>query len=310
MLNFRYHVVSLVAVFLALGLGILVGYGALDRPTVDFLQTRIQTVEANAEQRRQENDQLESEVDQLDQAIGATAPFAVTDRRTDVPVLVVAVRGVESDLVTGAVELARLGGASAPGIVWLEERWDLAGEDDPSALVAAASVSSGSKAEVRRAAFEAFTTRLAVGDDSDDDVLRPLVDAGFVALEGPDDTQVSLADIGGSGTRILLVVGTEDSLRTRQVLLPIAGTAVERGLLIVAAEEFIDSDNDTGRGALVGNLRSDETLAARVSTVDDLDHPSGRVVALLALADLGRTIVGHYGFGEGATAAAPEWWQP
>lgn len=310
MLNFRYHVVSLVAVFLALGLGILVGYGALDRPTVDFLQNRIENVQANAEQRRQENEQLQAQVDRLDQATDAAAPFAITDRLTDANVLVVAVRGVDGETVTNLVELARQGGASAPGILWLEERWALAGEADADALVTATGVPTGTKAEVRTAAFEAFSTRLAFGNGTDDDELRALVDAGFVAYEPVGEATDSLADLGGPVTRLMLVVGTGDSLRTRQVLTPIAGTAVANGLLVVSAELFAESDNGLARGALVSNIRNDETLAARVSTVDDLDQPSGNVVALLALADLARNVVGHYGFGEGATAAAPEWWQP
>ncbi len=49
MINFRFHLVSLVAVFLALAIGIVMGYGVLGQPTVDTLQDRIDVVEANAE---------------------------------------------------------------------------------------------------------------------------------------------------------------------------------------------------------------------------------------------------------------------
>ena len=38
MINLRYHVVSLVAVFLALGVGVLMGSTVIDRVTVDQLR--------------------------------------------------------------------------------------------------------------------------------------------------------------------------------------------------------------------------------------------------------------------------------
>jgi hypothetical protein len=312
MLNFRYHVVSLVAVFLALGIGILVGYGALDRPTVDFLQNRIQTVEANAEQRRQENDALQAQVDRRNAASDALGAFAVTDRLTDVPVAVVAVRGVDGDTVNRAVTLAQRAGAVAPGILWLEESWALSDDEQADALAAAAGVvTGGSKADVRRDAFVELEARLSRGTVGvGEDRLRSLIDAGFVTFEAVGDAGGSLGDLGGGGSRTLLVVGTGDVLRTREVVLPIARAAVLDQLPLVVAELFLEQDGGAGRGALVDNIRGDEALAPIISTVDDLDEPSGAVVAVLALADLGRSVVGHYGFGDGASAPAPPWWQP
>jgi hypothetical protein len=73
---------------------------------------------------------------------------------------------------------------------------------------------------------------------------------------------------------------------------------------------FVETEDGPGRGALVSVVRAESTLATEVATVDDVDRPSGPAVALLALADLLRGVVGHYGFGEGAVAPAPQWWQP
>jgi hypothetical protein len=47
-----------------------------------------------------------------------------------------------------------------------------------------------------------------------------------------------------------------------------------------------------------------------VSTVDDLDLTEGHVSAVLALADLGRNVVGQYGFGAGAQKSIPAWSSP
>lgn len=60
MINFRYHVVSLVAVFLALAVGIVMGSTVIDRAIVDGLRNRIDTANKNTEEKRAENDQLKT----------------------------------------------------------------------------------------------------------------------------------------------------------------------------------------------------------------------------------------------------------
>ena len=41
MINFRFHLISLIAVFLALAVGVVMGYSVLGQPTVDTLQGRV-----------------------------------------------------------------------------------------------------------------------------------------------------------------------------------------------------------------------------------------------------------------------------
>jgi hypothetical protein len=309
-LNFRYHVVSLVAVFLALGIGILIGAGALDRPTVEFLQDRIDTVEANADARRAENELLQSDVDRLESTLAALEPFSVTDRLTQTEVLVVAIRGVDPETMQGLVELARRAGAAAPGILWIEEAWALSEPDERDALAAALDVTEPGRAALRTLGWEGLVDRLHQGPGlGDSDLLTSLADAGFVSFEGVGgDTPFS--EIGGTGTAALLVVGTEASVKAKHVLVPAAQAAVDADLPLAAAEMFVTTDGGAVRGALVSLVRGDETLSAEVATVDDLDLPAGSAVSLLALADQLRGVVGHYGVGEGATAPTPEWSQP
>jgi len=52
-------------------------------------------------------------------------------------------------------------------------------------------------------------------------------------------------------------------------------------------------------------VREDEALAARLSTVDDIDDFAGRLAAVLALADLGAGRTGHYGVAGGAQRLLP-----
>jgi hypothetical protein len=58
---------------------------------------------------------------------------------------------------------------------------------------------------------------------------------------------------------------------------------------------------------LVPSVLDDDTLAERVSTVDDLERVAGRIAVVLALqdADPAGPVVGHYGLGDGAEGLLP-----
>jgi len=311
MINFRFHLVSLVAVFLALAIGVVAG-GALGQPTVDTLQNRIDTVEANAEETQRENEALRADLDRRLEAMEETSPFSVTDRLADVPATVVAVRGVDEAAVDRTTVLARRAGASAPGVVWLEDRWALPTGADVTALADALGLDSTEKrAALRTRGWDALVGRLADGARVDGaDPLRALQDAGFVTVAGVGDDAPSIERIGGPGTRLLLVTGTGAAVPFRMVIAPVALAALDHGLSLVAAEIFPDDTQGASRGDSLEAVRTDEALTDRVSTVDDLDRTEGAVAAVLALSDLGRGVVGDYGIGDGAQRQLPEWWQP
>jgi hypothetical protein len=55
----------------------------------------------------------------------------------------------------------------------------------------------------------------------------------------------------------------------------------------------------------VAQLRADTANAAKVSTVDNLSTPQGKLATAWALADQLAGKVGHYGTGPGAAATLP-----
>ena len=66
MINFRFHVVSLIAIFLALALGVVIGAGVIDRGVVDALDNRLDSVESKSDRIQGENDALTDRNDQMD----------------------------------------------------------------------------------------------------------------------------------------------------------------------------------------------------------------------------------------------------
>jgi hypothetical protein len=309
MINFRFHVVSLIAVFLALAIGVVMGSAVIDQALVDGLQNRINAVEKRADDQEARNDELQGDLDRLQGYADASGEFAVTDRLTGVPVAVVAVRGVDGDTVRDAVGLAERAGGRAPGVLWLEEKWLL--EDDESRQQLADILGEPSTANgLRGTAWAALAERLAAGGaPSADDLLAALADAGFVDLEttGEGTELFGFGTYPGLDARVLLVDGT-DAPETMSALVGSAARAlVAAELPLVVAEVHRDEEDGPDRGERVAVVRGDDELSAVVSTVDDLDRPGGRVAAILALSDLARNIVGHYGDGDGASAILPEW---
>ncbi|HUF85442.1 MAG TPA: copper transporter, partial [Acidimicrobiia bacterium] len=185
MINFRFHLVSLIAVFLALALGVVMGATVIDQAIVDSLNARINDVRDAARAQRSENSNLRRELDRLRSYVEGTDDFAVAGRLDGVPVAVLAFRGVNGDAVRRPVEVAQLAGAAAPGVLWLEEKWLL--EDDESLQQLAdvlGAPPSDDDAALRDAALVALAERLAAGAAPlGTDLLVSLVDAGFVAFE-------------------------------------------------------------------------------------------------------------------------------
>ena len=121
MINFRFHLVSLIAVFLALGLGILVGSTVVDQVIVDRLDREIRSVSRESNQLNAENSQLKDEVSKLDDFVRKSSVYLVEQRLSTVPVAVIAEKGVNSAAVSSVLASVRAAGAEVPGVLWLDD---------------------------------------------------------------------------------------------------------------------------------------------------------------------------------------------
>ena len=117
MINFRFHLVSLIAVFLALAAGIVVGSTVVDTAVVDGLRSQIRSVERRADRIAAQNHALSSDVRRLSDESQAIVPYATADRLNGVPVAVIARRGVDGRSVDDVAGAIRDAGGTAPAVL-------------------------------------------------------------------------------------------------------------------------------------------------------------------------------------------------
>jgi hypothetical protein len=300
MINFRFHLASLVAIFLALALGVVIGAGVIDRGVVDALDSRLNRVEAKSDRTSAANDALKAQLTEQDEALGGLSTKAVDGALAATNVGIIAVRGVDTDRVNQTVASLQAGGAHVTGVLWLEQPWTLDTDAQVTELARAIGSSSRRPAQVRNEAWTQIAARLStpVPSASTDDVLTSLSDAKFVSFDASSGSG-TLAQFPGAAAGIVLIVGSDGDVPASDVVIP-ASTALTRDLVPLVAADVYDAEapHVDARGSVFDPLRATE-LSTEVSTVDDLDRPVGPPTVTLALADLflAPPVVGHYGLG-------------
>ena len=326
MISFRFHVVSITAVFLAIAIGVVVGTTYVDGAVVDGLRNRINSVEDNLDSRRAENEELESALEDARGYIESTADFAVTDRLTDVPVLVVAARGIDESAVERTVALARRAGAVVPGVAWIEPGWSL---EDDDARIALAEIVDGDPdddpEDLWAAAWEAAADELAAAEvdpldeatgaptvaEPTSTVLAALVEGGFLSVDAFGDPTATLTDLAGEGPRVLVLTGPRAQQEVAPVVPVLVDATVGGDLPTVVADVHVDAPEAPGRGEALREVLPEE-LRERLVLVDHADLLEGQVGAVLALAavDDAQLLGTQYGYGSGAASVLPSWSTP
>jgi hypothetical protein len=340
MINFRYHLVSLTAVFLALGVGLLLGTTFLDDVLEDQLRSDLEELEhdldrageRNAEL-RQQLDTFEDEAGGLDEQLGARL---FDGQLLGQPVLVVAPRGIDEGLVERVTTALDQADADVMGTWWLTDRLLLDDDDEVAQLAEALDLSTDDAGRLRNnmatqladvlygaidlpATSDAAGAGAAVGTGqaqpaapAEPELLARLREAEFIDYDVPDG-EGDVVRLPASGLRIVVVSGPDASVPLGDALMPVLSdlTSDEQPAPVVAVEpsrvpdEQVDGDDPPER--LVDVIRDDGDLSQYVSTVDDLDRVSGRVATVLALVDAqpGAPRIGHYGTEDGTELLPP-----
>ena len=310
MINLRYHIVSLVAVFLALGLGIVMGTTVIDRVTVDALNDRLDNVQRSQGAIREENGRLKAQVDRgQDFAVG-TRDQLLRGHLRNIPVMVIAVAGVDRRPVDELRQALVGAQANLEGTIWFTPKMRLNSDGEVRALATALDLAVDRPEVVRRQAL-AKVAATSASTATETSPLAALQLAGFITYEAPPlptsttttSAPPTLASLPLANTRYLVISGAGADVGDDVVAVPLVQAYAQASGRVVAAESGVDTDG--GRAVFVGLLRGD-SLAARMSTVDNIESPMGQTAAVLALEDLGVLRFGHYGVGPGAQRVLPQ----
>ncbi|MGK2929796.1 MAG: copper transporter [Acidimicrobiales bacterium] len=159
MINLRYHIVSLTAVFLAIGIGLTIGSTFLDRATVENLNGQLQNLESRLADRESQVNDLEALLGQnqeLQTALDEQGAGLLADRLTDVPVVVITSQGVDEDDVDDSVQALVSAGADVQGLWWFTDRWTLDDDSEIDDLATALEETTTDPSRLRRNAIDTF----------------------------------------------------------------------------------------------------------------------------------------------------------
>ena len=307
MINFRFYLVSIVAVFLALAVGVVMGYGVLGQPTVKGLQSRIDTIGAKAEEQRVVNDLLSSELDAANSGVQSAVPFAATQRLASTRVAVIAARGVDENAVDRIVKDFGTSGVSDLNLIWLEESWRFKSEKSQSTVIRLLGLESGAnKTEITQAASTALVERLTFGSSiTGSDLLNKLIDSGLVSLGDVGGSTPKPSEVGGLQTQLALLVQPEHADEVKYF----AQAAINKQVPLVVAEVFINPSENVERSSSVTAILGNEEFKNKISTIDNAETEIGALAVVLALGDLQNGVVNHLGVGEGSQRLLPVWWR-
>jgi hypothetical protein len=285
-ISFRHHVVSLVAVLLALAAGVALGGGPLSELARDPA-----TASAAASGQRQE---AQREVSFGDDFAAAGAATLYDGRLADQTVSILTLPGADKDVVTGlAAQVERAGGA-------------VAGTYDAQPVL----VDASEKSLVDTMGSQLMTT---LGDDAvstDASTYPRLGQLIGLALAAPDGSPKDATSIRQSLAGADLLSSPADA-RPASLVLVVLGDDVDdailsgllSGLAAKATGVVVAGDAASGVDGDLHALR-EEPVADDVTTIDGVDVVVGQVSAVLALARSLEVSGGAFG-ASGSDGAVP-----
>ncbi len=325
MIDFRYHVVSLVAVFIALAVGIALGAGPLREGLSSTLESEVSQLREERTVLREQVDAADARAAAREQAFGRVSTRVLEGTLSGVSVGVVTLPGADRNTIDELEDRLSTAGADLALSVDVSDDWADT-EPDEARTEALDSVRELVRVPEPRegAATEVGTALAAVlaGADQPGDLgawrraATILEDEGLVDLTWHDATSDSFTDRRPPDTLVVVSGGLDaaaveepagelalaarldlvDGLAELDVPTVVAGQGTEKAPQ--EGEDHLDP--------LVGAVRDDRGLALQVSTVDNLEHVTGQVATAMALAWALDGRAGHYGLGRLADASLPQ----
>ncbi|MES2461438.1 MAG: copper transporter [Armatimonadota bacterium] len=285
--DIRYHIASLSAVFLALGIGILIGTAFVGAPVVQRQTTLIHRLEASVGDLRRET----ATRDNTEKALAALVPGIISGNLMGQRVLVVQ-SGSYRDAADAAEETLEQAGAVVVRAALPLDAWRREMSRATSAIADSDTIADAVGNEARQIA-----PLLLRGDShSSPSAFQSYRDRGLLVDGGPSETgPFRLVVLVGGASLAVATAGSADEtalltfIQQRDV--PLIDAWITRGATVVAVEP-LEAD--------VSFLRVYE--GSGISTIDAIDRAAGKITLPFAL--LGEK--GNYGLRSGTDRVLPE----
>lgn len=314
MIDFRYYLVSIVSIFLALAVGIVLGAGPLKGDLGARLTEQMTALRAEKTQLRTDLDTARKGVSARDTFASALAPSVMKDRLSGRTVALVVTPGVDSDLVKNTTASLISAGAKVGSTVTLNDSWA-----DPSKTTMRNTVASpfvslvkapDSASSPDKMAASVLAHAILSGTDHSTERLSASASAALNGLKAGDLISFSPDQIVPSSSVVFLggpVKGSSqrDSDARAASYVQLVRELGSAGSGVVVAAKSNPTDG-TKSADLVAAVRKDSDAVKVISTVDDADLPMGLGTVVLAIALQQIDGPGHYGLASDAKAILPD----
>ena len=123
MIDFRYHLVSLVAVFLALAVGIVLGAGPLKDPIGATLTKSVQQLRNDQAALTQQLKTAQAGIDNRDKFVSGVEPALVADQLGGRSVVLITLPGSDNDAVKPLTDAITAAGGKVTGTIDVQNAW-------------------------------------------------------------------------------------------------------------------------------------------------------------------------------------------
>ncbi|WP_114856025.1 copper transporter [Brachybacterium sp. YJGR34] len=309
MIDFRYHLVSLISVFLALAVGIVLGAGPLRENLGDQLAGQVEQLRTEQEQLRTDAEELAAQNDQLASFITELGPDLVQGTLEGDRVAVLSDDssiGPVTDRVQGLLEDA--GAATVIRIELQPALWEPGQEDsravafeEISAIAPVALQNTDLSAAEQLSALIPALLRPVEGSELTPElrsqIWEVLVDHRLVSIEGEMPAEMDGVVYASAAPEELAEESEDDELATERAQGLLASQTSLLGALAGAGVPSVVSAATPGNDASTGILRTvrgDRAYDA-LSTTDRLQEADGPLLSVLALLEQTRGGSGAYG---------------
>jgi hypothetical protein len=304
MISFRYHIVTIVAVFVALGAGILLGGTFFDTVLANQLQQQVRAQGAKLDRAESQVSDLESQLASIQQLGSIYLPTIVANRLTGVPTVLVTVQDVDLAALKAARQALVQAGVSSDLItIQLRDRLGSTNPVDQSALAQAIGLPAATPppTDIAGQAVSALAERLLQAPPAGTvDLLQDLRAGSFIQIVG----QASLDTVGVPGQAVAIVAGQTATTQADPTgfVLPLITDLVGRD----PPTPVVVGEPSTTTDTLLPQIRTGD-LSGKLVTVDDVEEVVGQVSFAVGLERLVQNPGqgANYGRGEGASAPFP-----